>query len=422
MSFTKHQEPPLKGIRVLEFAGLAPGKMIVQTTRDVKDLKLILCSPGPFAGLLLSDYGASVLRLDRATGGTPHPTGDQLTRRKTSISVNLKTPSGLALIKNLVRHVDVLIDPFRPGVLEKAGLDPESVLLKLNPRLIVARMTGFRRDGKYKDMAGHDINYIAVSGVLSLFGRQGEKPYPPGNLVGDFAGGGAMCFLGILLALFAREKSGFGQVVEANMVDGSAVLATMPRLGLKTEVWKRERGTNMLDGGAPFYDTYETRDARYMAVGAIEPQFYAELLRGLGVKPSDLPGNRDNRADWPKLKEWFSEKFKTKTRDEWEAIFDGTDACCTPVLTHEDLERQGHDQRPAVTLKSTPAYAVHEGAEGRSPAVGQGKGHEGSGWSEKGLIPGHGGEETLKEWLGWSKGKQYVEEKGGLVWVDGAKL
>lgn len=336
--------------------------------------------------------------------------------------MDLKSPSGLALIKKLISTVDVLIDPFRPGVLEKSGLDPESVLLKINPRLIVARMTGFRRDGKYKDMAGHDINYIAVSGVLSLFGRKGEKPYPPGNLVGDFAGGGAMCFLGILLALFAREKSGFGQVVEANMVDGSAVLATMPRLGLKTEVWKRERGTNMLDGGAPFYDTYETKDGKYMAVGAIEPQFYAALLKGLQVKPSDLPGDRDNRADWPKLKKWFAQKFKTKARDEWEAIFDGTDACCTPVLTHDDLEKQGHDQRPAVTLKSTPAYAVHEGEEGRSAAVGQGKGHEGSGWIEKGLFPGKGGEETLKEWVGWSKGKQYGEEKGGLVWMDGAKL
>lgn len=307
-------------------------------------------------------------------------------------------------------------------MLEKAGLSPEDVLLKINPKLVVARMTGFRRDGKYKDMAGHDINYIAVSGVLSLFGRQGEKPYPPGNVVGDFAGGGAMCFLGILLALFAREKNGKGQVVEANMVDGSAVLATMPRLGLKTEVWKRVRGTNMLDGGAPFYDTYETKDAKYMAVGAIEPQFYAALLKGLGAKPSDLPGDRDNRADWAVLKKYFTEKFKTKTRKEWEDIFDGTDACCTPVLTHDELEQQGHDQRPAVTLSNTPAYAVHQGDEGRTAAVGQGKGYEGGGWSEKGLIPGDGGEETLKEWMGWSKGKQYSEEKGGLVVVDSAKL
>jgi alpha-methylacyl-CoA racemase len=336
--------------------------------------------------------------------------------------VNLKSASGLALIKKIIPTIDVVIDPFRPGVLEKVGLSPDDVLLKLNPRLIVARMTGFRRDGKYKDMAGHDINYIAVSGVLSLFGRKGEKPYPPGNLVGDFAGGGAMCFLGILLALLAREKNGFGQVVEANMVDGSAVLATMPRLGLKTDVWRRERGTNMLDGGAPFYDTYETRDGRYMAVGAIEPQFYAELLKGLGLKPSDLPGDRDNRADWPMLKNFFTQKFKTKTRDEWEKIFDGTDACCTPVFTHDELEKQGHEQRPAVTLKSTPGYAVQEGDAGREAAVGQGVGVEGSGWREEGLRPGNGGEETLKQWLGWSKGRQYTEEKGGLVWQDAAKL
>lgn len=213
--------------------------------------------------MLLADYGATVLRLDRAP---IQPSSDQLTRRKTSICVNMKDPAGLALIKKLIPHVDVVIDPFRPGVLEKAGLGPEEILLKLNPKLIVARMTGFRRDGKYSMMAGHDINYIAVSGVLSIFGRKGEKPYPPGNVVGDFAGGGAMCFMGILLALIAREKTNFGQVVEANMVDGSAILATMPRLGMKTEVWRRERGTNMLDGGAPFYETYETKDGKYMAL------------------------------------------------------------------------------------------------------------------------------------------------------------
>lgn len=307
-------------------------------------------------------------------------------------------------------------------MLEKAGLGPEDVILKLNPRCIVARMTGFRRDGKYKDMAGHDINYIAVSGVLSLFGRKGEKPYPPGNIVGDFAGGGAMCFLGILLALISRQSTGLGQVVEANMVDGSSILATMPRLGLKTEVWKRERGTNMLDGGAPFYDTYETRDGGYMAVGAIEPQFYLALLKGLNVKAQDLPGNRDNRADWPILKSFFTQVFKTKTRAEWEKIFDGTDACCTPVFTHAELEAQGHEQRPAVTLKGSPGYAVHEGSEGRDAATGRGTGVEGSGWSEKGLVPGQGGEEVLKEWMGWREGRQYGSEKGGLVWKDGAKL
>ncbi|KAF2788079.1 CoA-transferase family III [Melanomma pulvis-pyrius CBS 109.77] len=392
-----HQQPPLAGIRVLEFGGLAPG---------------------PFAGMLLADYGATVLRLDRAPPSAP---SDQLTRRKTSICVNIKSPSGIALIKKIIPHVDVVIDPFRPGVLEKAGLSPEDVLLKLNPRLIIGRMTGFRRDGKYSMMAGHDINYIAVSGVLSLFGRKGERPYPPGNVVGDFAGGGAMCFLGILLALLAREKSGFGQVVEANMVDGSAILATMPRLGLKTEVWRRERGTNMLDGGAPYYGTYETKDGKYTAVGAIEPQFYAALLKGLSLSPSNIP-DRDDRAQWPALTSLLTKTFLTKTRDEWAAIFDGTDACCTPVLTHADLESQGFDQRPAVTLKSTPAYAIAEGEDGRPAAVGQGIGWTGSGWSEGGLKPGDGGEQTLGQWLGWSKGRQYDVEGGGLVWKDAAKL
>ncbi|KAF2705776.1 alpha-methylacyl-CoA racemase [Pleomassaria siparia CBS 279.74] len=392
-----HQQPPLAGIRVLEFGGLAPG---------------------PFAGMLLADYGATVLRVDRASAAAP---SDQLTRRKTSICVDIKSASGVALVKKMIPHVDVVIDPFRPGVLEKAGLGPEEVLLKLNPRLIVGRMTGFRRDGKYSMMAGHDINYVAVSGVLSLFGRKGEKPYPPGNVVGDFAGGGAMCFLGILLALLARERTGFGQVVEANMVDGSAILATMPRLGLKTEVWGRERGTNMLDGGAPFYGTYETKDGKYMAVGAIEPQFYAALLKGLSLTPSSIP-SRDDRAQWPALTSLVTRTFLTKTRDEWADIFDGTDACCTPVLTHADLESQGFDQRPAVTLKSTPAYAIAEGGDGRPAAVGQGIGWTGSGWSEAGLKPGDGGEETLGKWVGWKKGRQYDIEGGGLVWKDGAKL
>ncbi|KAF2402969.1 CoA-transferase family III [Trichodelitschia bisporula] len=403
--------PPLTGIRVLEFAGLAPG---------------------PFAGLLLADYGASVLRLDRAAPGahtaTPPPeTADQLVRHKTSIAVDIKSAAGLALIKALIPHVDVVIDPFRPGVLEKAGLAPQEVLLAINPRLVVARMTGFRRDGKYALMAGHDINYIAVSGVLGMLGRAGDKPYPPGNIVGDFAGGGAMCFLGVLLALLARQRTGRGQVVEANMVDGSAYLATMPRLAMKRPIWAGERGTNMLDGGSPYYDTYETGDGKYMAVGALEPQFFAQLLRGLGLTEKDLPGPREDVSTWPALRELFTRRFKSKTRKEWEDVFDGTDACCTPVLEQRELEKTGFDQRPPVTLRDTPGFAIAGGVEGEADvavrsAKGQGVGDKGKGWVERGLKPGVGGEEVLEQWVGWKRGRQFELVDGGLRWKDTGKL
>ncbi|KAK0945037.1 hypothetical protein LTR29_003384 [Friedmanniomyces endolithicus] len=397
------QSPPLQGMRVLEFAGLAPG---------------------PFAGMLLADYGATVLRIDRAhpnahSANLPTPTADQLTRRKSSITVNTKTADGVALIKKLVQNVDVVIDPFRPGVLEKMGLDPTTVLLSLNPRLIIARMTGFRRDGKYKDMAGHDINYIAVSGVLSVLGRQGEKPYAPGNLVGDFAGGGAVCFMGILLALFQRERTGLGQVVEANMVDGSAYMASMPRFAAKTPTWGAERGTNILDGGCPYYDTYETKDGKFMAVGALEPQFFAALLEGLGISEAEIDGNRLDKATWSAQKFLYTRRFKERTRSEWEAIFDGTDACCTPIFTQNDLESGGFDQRPIVTLQNSPGLALTEGAaEGRPAAEGQGIGVEGNGWDSKGLRPSQDGEEVLAQWAGWSRGRQYDVKNGGLELVE----
>ena len=381
--------------------------------------------------MLLADYGATVLRVDRAVtaldkNGLPSPTTDRLTRHKSSIAVDLKTAAGLELIKSLVVKIDVVIDPFRPGVLEKAGLDPEKVLLKLNPRIIVARMTGFRRDGKYKDMAGHDINYISVSGVLSMLGRKGEKPYPPGNIVGDFAGGGLICFVGILLALLRRSLNGTGQVVEANMVDGSAHLATFPRFATQTPMWDQPRGENMLDGGSPFYDTYETKDGGYMAVGALEPHFFAALLEGLGIEPKTLPGPRDDRKAWPALKDLFATTFKSQTRDHWENVFDRTDACCTPVLTQQELRQRSFDQRPIVTLKQSPGLAVAGSeSESQSAAQGQGVGVDGHGWTSKGLRPGEGGEELLSKWLGWQNGKHYEKQRGGLIMVDpkkGSKL
>ncbi|KAH0335677.1 CoA-transferase family III, partial [Aureobasidium melanogenum] len=398
------QSPPLTGLRVLEFAGLAPG---------------------PFAGLLLADWGASVLRIDRSVPGAhtstpPPPTSDLLTRHKTSIAVDIKSPSGISLILSLIPHVDILIDPFRPGVLEKAGLGPENVLLKLNPRLIVARMTGFRRDGKYSSMAGHDINYLAVSGVLSQLGRKEDTPYPPANLLGDFGGGGLVCFLGIVMAVLQRQQSGKGQVVEANMVDGVAYLGIMPRLARKTPMWDKGRGENLLDGGCPYYDTYECKDGRYMAVGALEPHFFTHLLKGLNIPLSSLSGPRDNRTTWPALRTLFTRTFKSKTRAEWEKIFDGTDACCTPVLTQDELEENGYDQRPIVTLRDSPGKAIAEGdADTRPACEGQGIGVQGNGWESKGLAPGVGGEEVLARWMGWSRGRQYDLVDGGLVRLGG---
>ncbi|KAL7797579.1 CoA-transferase family III domain-containing protein [Trichoderma ceciliae] len=379
--------PPLKGIKVLEFAGLAPG---------------------PFAGLILADAGASVLRVDRPASNSEGavPTPDMLARHKSSIVVDLKDPRGVALIRRLVKHLDVLIDPFRPGVLEKLGLGPEE-LLAINPRLIYGRMTGFRRDGKYADMAGHDINYLAVSGVLALLGRQGEKPFPPWNLLADFAGGGAMLAQGVLLAIISRHSSGRGQVVEANMVDGSSYLASFPRMSLKTPLGNGPRGSNILDGGCPWYDTYETSDGQHMSVGALEPQFFQALLKGLSLEGQGWETNRHDASSWPHLRALFTKIFKSKSRTEWEAIFDGTDACCVPVLHYRELEsqpgREG-DQRPAVTLRDTPCY---------SPADREGGGYEG-----ESLAASWGGEGILMEWVGWEKGGQYELEKGAFVLND----
>ncbi|KND93957.1 Isopenicillin N epimerase component 2 [Tolypocladium ophioglossoides CBS 100239] len=392
--------PPLTGIKVLEFAGLAPG---------------------PFAGMLLADAGASVLRIDRAQhGGGARPAQDLLTRHKASLAVDLKRPRGAALVRALVAGgADVLVDPFRPGVLEKLGLGPRE-LLALNPRLVYARLTGFRRDGRYKDMAGHDINYLAVSGALSLLGREADTPHPPMNLLADFAGGGATLFQGILLALLARQASGRGQVVEASMVDGASYLATFPRLLLKTGLGARGRGRNLLDGGCPYYDTYATKDGRYMSVGALEPQFFAALMAGLGLAGQGWEARRHDPGEWPALRRVLEHVFARRTRSEWEAVFDGTDACCAPVLDYAELEtdpaREG-DQRPAVALRRTPCLAVKRqgDAPGDAATHGQGRGVPGDGYEGAALTPGQGGEEVLAQWLGWTKGNEYDVSDGGFV-------
>ncbi|KAF9874834.1 CoA-transferase family III [Colletotrichum karsti] len=397
--------PPLDGIKVLEFAGLAPG---------------------PFAGMLLADAGASVLRIDRRTGGsgTPLPTEDMLARHKSSVAVDLKSPDGVEFVKALASRADVIIDPFRPGVLEKLGLGPE-VLCGLNPGLVYGRMTGFRRDGRYKDMAGHDINYLAVSGLLGLLGREGEKIQPPWNILADFAGGGAVLFQGVLMALLARGRNGGkGQVVEANMVDGTAYLATFPRFALKTPLGDAGRGKNILDGGCPYYDTYETKDGKYMAVGALEPQFFRALLKGLGLEGKGWEERRHDRDNWPEFRELLTRTFKSRTRAEWEKVFDGTDACTTPVLDYAELEtgaeREG-DQRPVVTLVETPCLAINEDKR-EDPRRGQGPGVEGAGYEGFTLAPGDGGEKVLSDWFGWKKGRDFEVQNGGLVLKQKSKL
>lgn len=331
------------------------------------------------------------------------PTADSLTRHKSSIALDLKSPKALALLKTLLKHADILIDPFRPGVLESLDLAP-SDLLVANPHLIIARLTGFRRDGPYAHMAGHDINYLAVSGVLSQLGHKDNPPYAPANILADFAGGGLMCAFGILAGLLSRGQTGKGQVVEANMVDGSAYLGTFMRYATRTPVWDQPRGENLLDGGCPWYQVYECQDGGYMAVGALEPHFFAELIRGMGLEQMVSQGY--DRAAWPKMQKIFKGRFKEKTRGEWEQIFLGKDACCTPVLSQAELEEQGYEQRPAVGLVRSPGLTI--------PAEDQ--------WSSQGLSPGAGGQQILEAWMGWKEGKDYKREGGSLVKIDAAKL
>jgi alpha-methylacyl-CoA racemase len=276
--------------------------------------------------MILADFGADVVRVDRVGSGSM----DYLARGKRSVAVNLKDPAGVETVLRLVDRADVLLEPYRPGVMERLGLGPEIACAR-TPRLVYARLTGFGQDGPYANMAGHDINYIALSGALSLLGRRGENPLPPINLLGDFAGGGMLCALGIALALLERAQSGRGQVVDAAMVDGAAYLSTFIYKFRNAGMWRDERGTNLLDGGAHFYGSYRTKDGQFMSVGAIEPQFYAALLRGLGLDAAAMPHQMD-QSKWEETSARFSAIFAGKTRDEWCAVFDGTDACVAPIL------------------------------------------------------------------------------------------
>jgi alpha-methylacyl-CoA racemase len=314
---------PLTGLRVLELEAIGPV---------------------PFCGMLLADMGADVLVVDRpedpGLGVERARRHNAMLRGRRSVTLDLKSPQGSQAAIALASRADALLEGFRPGVMERLGLAP-AVLLAANPKLVVGRMTGWGQDGPLAARAGHDIDYIALSGVLHAIGHAGTRPVPPLNLVGDFGGGGMMLAFGVACGLLEARASGRGQVIDAAMVEGASLLATM-FTGLRASGrWRDERGVNVLDSGAPWYDTYETRDGGFFAVGAIEPRFYAELLSRLGLDREALPA-QDDRSGWPALRERFAAVFATKTRDEWDAIFAGSDACVAPVLTFAEAASHPH--------------------------------------------------------------------------------
>ena len=314
---------PLSGIKIIELAGIGPS---------------------PYACMLLADAGADILRLERTSGGIiPEglPNWDLLNRSRRSVGIDLKNPEAVSLVLELVAEADVVIEGFRPGVAERLGVGPDDCL-KVNPAIVYGRMTGWGQDGALADRAGHDINYIAISGALWPMGRSGDIPVPPLNLVGDFGGGGMMLAFGVTSALLSARMTGIGQVVDAAMTDGSASLMTMVHAFKFAGLWEERRGANMLDTGAHFYEVYETKDSKYMSVGAIERKFYAELMERLGLELGDYPDQMD-RSSWEDMKLVFAERFKSKPRDEWSAIFEGVDACTLPVLSPFEAPQHPHN-------------------------------------------------------------------------------
>jgi alpha-methylacyl-CoA racemase len=291
--------------------------------------------------MLLSDLGADVIRVQRP-GSLPREgaSADALLRGRRVVEANLKDSADHETILNLIRKADVILEGFRPGVMERLGFGPDA-LAEVNPGLVYGRMTGWGQDGPRAELAGHDINYISLTGMLHAVGRRGERPVPPLNLVGDFGGGSMFLVLGVLSALIERQTSGKGQVVDAAMVDGASVLGQMMWAFRGTGLWSDERGVNMLDTGAPYYDVYETSDGKYMAVGALEPQFYAAFINGLGLADADLPAQSDI-SHWDTLRKTFTAAFASRTRDEWTKVFEGTDACVSPVLTFTEAPDDPH--------------------------------------------------------------------------------
>ncbi|MFC4147856.1 CaiB/BaiF CoA-transferase family protein [Micromonospora mangrovi] len=332
---------PLTGVRVVELAGIGPG---------------------PFAAMMLADLGADVVRVDRTSpAGFGSPPGDLLNRGRRSVAVDLKSPGGREVVLALVAGADALVEGFRPGVTERLGLGPQDCH-RVNPRLVYGRMTGWGQDGPLAPSAGHDIDYLALTGALHGIGRAGERPVPPMNLLGDFGGGGMMLALGVVAALYAVRAGAPGQVVDAAIVDGVSVLSTQIHALRRFGMWQDPRGVNLLDGGAPFYDTYECADGRYVAVGALEPQFYAELVRLTGFPlAGDEAPDRNDPAKWPALREAWARLFRTRTRDEWTALLAGTDACVAPVLDWREAPEHPH-------LAARGVFVEHDGVTQPAPA------------------------------------------------------
>lgn len=364
---------PLSGLRIIEFAGIGPG---------------------PFCGMMLADHGAEVIRVDRI-GAFNAPT-DPLLRSRKSIAINTRTPEGVALAKDLVKTADGIIEGFRPGVMERMGLGPDD-LLTVNPKLVYGRMTGWGQTGPYAPYAGHDINYIALSGSLHTSGRAGEKPTPACNYVGDFGGGAMMLAFGMVSALLAVKNGADGQVIDCAMTDGSALLASMMYGFKDAGFWTDERGVNVIDTGAHFYDTYETSDGKHIAIGAIEPQFYAELRERAGIED---PSYDDQmiKEQWPVLKDKLAELFMSKTRDEWCAILEHSDACFAPVLSLEEAPQHPHNIArstfttvgPFVQPAPAPRYSVTETAAPTPPPT--------TGADAEALLAELGESETYKDY------------------------
>ncbi|MBX7068392.1 MAG: CoA transferase [Microthrixaceae bacterium] len=363
----------LSGLRIVEVAGIGPG---------------------PFTAMMLADMGADVIRVDRSAqvrGGDPAlPPGDSLNRGRRSIGLDLKSPDGVETLLRLCEQADGLIEGFRPGVAERLGFGPDVVLAR-NPKLVFGRMTGWGQEGPYALTAGHDINYIALAGVLDTFRRDGGQPTPPINMVGDFGGGGMLLAYGMVCAILSAKLGGEGQVVDAAMVDGSATLMSMIWAFKGMGIWDSEApGTNLLDTGTHFYDTYECADGRWVSIGSIEPQFYAELLKYTGLEGEDLPSQMD-KSQWGALKERLGAIFKTKTRDEWSEIMEGTDVCFAPVLSMDEATRHPHnvERGTFLTLNGivqpapAPRFSVTPGEVQRPPA-----------------HAGQHTDEILEDWLG----------------------